>query len=86
MKRESLKKSQYNDKIYSLKRETHKKNIKLYTVKAIKRRRPRKTSFEAWEFDNHGQINNKDTKAKCRHLKKFIVRGICGRCLSEFPD
>jgi hypothetical protein len=30
----------------------------------------------------HGLINYIDTKAKCRHLKKFT----CGRCLSVFID
>ena len=27
-----------------------------------------------------------DTKAKCRHLNKIAVKGLCGRCLSEFID
>jgi hypothetical protein len=34
----------------------------------------------------HGLINYKDTKAKCRHLKNRIVKGLCGRCLTEFID
>jgi hypothetical protein len=37
------------------------------------------------EHLTHGLINYKDTKTKCRHLKKFIpVKGLCGRYLSEF--
>jgi hypothetical protein len=27
-----------------------------------------------------------ETKAKCRHLKNLLVKGICGRCLPEFID
>ncbi len=30
----------------------------------------------------HGLINYKETKAKCRHLKYWPVKGLCGRCLS----
>jgi len=33
-----------------------------------------------------GLINYIDTKAKCRHLKNWPVKGLCGRCLSEFID
>jgi hypothetical protein len=29
----------------------------------------------------HGLINYKDTKAKCRHLKKIHVKELCGRYL-----
>ncbi len=35
---------------------------------------------------NHELINNIGTKPKCRHLKKLTVKGLCGRCLSEFID
>ncbi len=28
----------------------------------------------------------KDIKSKCRHLKNWPVKGLCGRCLSEFID
>jgi hypothetical protein len=35
---------------------------------------------------HHGLINYIDTKAKCRYLKKWSVKGLCGRCLSEFID
>ncbi len=31
----------------------------------------------------HGLINYTDTLAKCRHLKNFLVKGLCGRFLSE---
>jgi hypothetical protein len=34
----------------------------------------------------HGLINYKDTNAKYRHLKNLPVKGLCGRCLSEFID
>jgi len=34
----------------------------------------------------HGLIIYKDTKAKCRPIKKWPVRGLCGRFLSEFID
>ncbi len=34
----------------------------------------------------HVLINNTDTKAKCRHLKKWHLKGLCGRCLSKFID
>ncbi len=27
-----------------------------------------------------------DIKAKCYHLKNLPVKGLCGRCLSEFAD
>jgi hypothetical protein len=30
--------------------------------------------------------HNIDIKAKCRHLKNWTVKGLCGRCLSEFID
>jgi hypothetical protein len=30
----------------------------------------------------HGLTNYIDTKAHCRHLKNWPVKGICGRCLS----
>ncbi len=33
----------------------------------------------------HGLINYKDTRAKCPHLKNWAVKGLCGRCSSEFP-
>jgi hypothetical protein len=35
---------------------------------------------------HHGLINSIDTEAKCRQLKKWPVKGLCGRCLSEFID
>ncbi len=31
---------------------------------------------------SHGLINFIDTNAKCRHLKKLPVKGLCGSCLS----
>jgi hypothetical protein len=34
----------------------------------------------------HGLLNYIDTKAKCRHIKKFTCKGLCSRCLSEFID
>ncbi len=34
----------------------------------------------------HGLTNYIDTKAKCRHLKNWRVKRLCGRCLSEFID
>ncbi len=34
----------------------------------------------------HGLTHYIDTKAKCRHLKNWPVKGHCGRCLSEFRD
>ncbi len=34
--------------------------------------------------ENHGLLNYIDTKAKCRHLKNWPVKALCGRCLSEF--
>ncbi len=34
----------------------------------------------------HGLINYRDTKTKCRHLKKLTVKVLCGRCLLEFVD
>ncbi len=35
---------------------------------------------------SHRLINYIDTKAKYRHLKYWTVKGLCGRCLSEFVD
>jgi hypothetical protein len=35
---------------------------------------------------HHGLINYIDTKAKCSLLKNLPVKGLCGRCLSEFID
>ncbi len=35
---------------------------------------------------NHELINFIDTKAKCRHIKNWPVKGLCGRCVSEFID
>ncbi len=35
---------------------------------------------------DHGLINYKDTKAKCRHLKNWPVKGLHGRCFLEFID
>jgi hypothetical protein len=32
---------------------------------------------------NHGLITYIDTKANCRHLKQWPVKGFAGRCLSE---
>ncbi len=29
----------------------------------------------------HRLINYIDSKAKCRHLKKLTLKGVCGRCL-----
>jgi hypothetical protein len=40
----------------------------------------------ARQGDSHVLINYIDTKAKCCHLKKRSVKGLCGRCLSEFID
>jgi hypothetical protein len=37
--------------------------------------------LEAWTI-----INYKDTKRKCRHLKKFPVKGLCCRCLLKYID
>ncbi len=34
------------------------------------------------DTSDHGLIHYIDTKAKCRHLKKLPVKGLCGRCLS----
>ncbi len=34
----------------------------------------------------HGLIYFIDTKAKCRHLKNWPVKGLCSRCLLEFID
>ncbi len=72
MKRESLKKTQYHNNMYRMEREIYKKNIKLYIVKDLKRKSLHKNLFAAREFDNHGQINYTDTKAKCRHLKNLM--------------
>ncbi len=36
------------------------------------------------EVMDHGLVNYIDTKAKCRHLKNWPVKGLCGRCSSEF--
>ncbi len=47
MKRENLNNPQYQDNMYSIKRETYKKNIKLYIVKAFRTKNVHKTSFEA---------------------------------------
>ncbi len=35
---------------------------------------------------NHGLNIYIETKAKCRHLKKWPENGFCGRCLTEFID
>ncbi len=35
---------------------------------------------------HHGLIKYTDTKAKCRHLKKFSCKGTFRLCLSEFID
>ncbi len=35
---------------------------------------------------HHGLVNYMDTKAKCRHPKNWPVKGLCGRCSSEFID
>ncbi len=39
-----------------------------------------------WDINcyNHELINFIDIKAKCLHLKNWSVKGLCGRCLSEF--
>ncbi len=34
----------------------------------------------------HGLINYIDTKAKCRHLKYWPVKGLFGKCLSKLID
>ncbi len=34
------------------------------------------------DIADHGLIKYKDTKAKCRHLKNWPVKWLCGRCLS----
>jgi hypothetical protein len=39
-----------------------------------------------FQATHHGLINYIDTKAKCRHLNKIPVKGLRGRCLSEFID
>ncbi len=35
---------------------------------------------------HHGLINYTDTVAKCRHVKNWPLKWLCGRCLSEFID
>jgi hypothetical protein len=35
---------------------------------------------------DHGLFNYIDNNAKCRHLKNWPVKGLCGRWLSEFID
>ncbi len=37
--------------------------------------------FATWKSFQHGLINHIDTKAKCRNLKNWPVKGLCGRCL-----
>ncbi len=38
--------------------------------------------FATWKRFQHGLINYIDTKAKCRNLKNWPVKGLlCGRCL-----
>ncbi len=37
-------------------------------------------------IQTRGLINYIDSKAKCRHLKNWPVKGLCGRCWSEFID
>ncbi len=34
-----------------------------------------------WKSFQHGLMNYIDTKAKCRNLKNWPVKGLCGRCL-----
>ncbi len=42
--------------------------------------------FATWKSLQHWLTNYIDTKAKCRHLKNWHVKGLCGRCyLSEVP-
>jgi hypothetical protein len=38
------------------------------------------------EYPGLRLINYIDTKTKCRHLKRWLVKGLCDRCLSEFID
>jgi hypothetical protein len=42
--------------------------------------------FQADQIWCDGTFNYRDTKAKCRHLKNWPVKGLCGRCLSEYID
>jgi hypothetical protein len=44
--------------------------------------------FFCHKTPDHGLINYKDIKAKCRRLKILPVKGLCGRCLylSEAPS
>ncbi len=35
-------------------------------------------------WDHPWKNNYKDNKTKCRHLKNWPVKGLCGRCLLEF--
>jgi ribosomal protein L33 len=44
------------------------------------------TMMTACNSCDHGQINYIDTKAKCRHLKKLSLKGLCGKCVLEFID
>ena len=37
--------------------------------------------FQWYGESQHGLINYIDTKAKCCNLKKWLVKGLCGRCL-----
>ncbi len=37
--------------------------------------------FATWKSFQHGLINYIDTKAKCRNLKNWPVKGLRGRCL-----
>ncbi len=45
---------------------------------------PRKSEDFLVNTLGHWLINYIDTKAKCRHLKNWHVKGLRGRCLSEF--
>ncbi len=41
---------------------------------------------EWWGHTLFNYIDYIDTEAKSRHLKNWPVKGLCGRCLSEFID
>jgi hypothetical protein len=49
------------------------------TLKAKKR-------FKWHVWHGHELIKYIDTKAKCRHLNNWPVKGLCGRCFSKFID
>jgi hypothetical protein len=42
---------------------------------------PEDNDYLNFESGNHGLINYKDTKTKCRHLKKLTCKGTLGQVI-----